>query len=397
VIVTDKEGHHIIGLTPSDFQVFEDGIEQKISAFSVEDAGLTGGPSIAAGIGPTSVPAAGQTAPAPGAKPQHATVRRTYVICIDSLHSAALNLMSLRQTLLTMFRSERPGDSQYIVLAMGTSTQVVQNTTTDPEQVPRAIEGKHFQQVFLASRKNDTTDELLTFRRRLDDVRAECDRRDPSCPTNRNQLAPQARAIALADQGYNMAFLSQLHSAVQQLTRATDRRTVMLLSDGFQMVPGKQALELLIAYFPELRSDAPPMFERMQELDPILRLAANNNIPIYTIDSRGLYTSPFFEASNPSALAKLMPEVARIMNSAASESGDTLSEIAAATGGTAFQNSNDLLAGLKRAFADGRQYYMLAYVPINSTLDGKFRAISVRLRETKMVVKAKRGYWAVAN
>ncbi|HXM45325.1 MAG TPA: hypothetical protein VN924_29080 [Bryobacteraceae bacterium] len=40
---------------------------------------------------------------------------------------------------------------------------------------------------------------------------------------------------------------------------------------------------------------------------------------------------------------------------------------------------------------------MLAYVLANSAEDGKFHAISVRLHDKKMVVKAKRGYWAVAN
>jgi hypothetical protein len=40
---------------------------------------------------------------------------------------------------------------------------------------------------------------------------------------------------------------------------------------------------------------------------------------------------------------------------------------------------------------------MLAYVPGNSNADGKFHAISVRLRDKKLLVKAKRGYWALAN
>jgi VWFA-related protein len=93
----------------------------------------------------------------------------------------------------------------------------------------------------------------------------------------------------------------------------------------------------------------------------------------------------------------MMGTVVRISDSAANEAGDTLSEIAASTGGTAFQNSNDLLTGLQCAFADGRQYYLLAYVPLNSNQDGKFRAISVRLRDGKMLVKAKRGYWSVAK
>jgi VWFA-related protein len=213
----------------------------------------------------------------------------------------------------------------------------------------------------------------------------------------KTQLPSEANQIASADRVYNMSFLSQLHSLVQTLSHVAGRRTIVLVSDGFQLVPGKEASELLVAYFPEFRSVALRTVDRMTDLDPVLHLAANSNIPIYTIDSRGLYTSPFYDASNPGGSPRLMPAVSGIMDSDASEAGGTLSEIAAATGGTAFQNSNDVLAGLQRAFADGRQYYMLAYVPGNANPDGKFRAISVRLRDKKMVVKAKRGYWAAAN
>jgi VWFA-related protein len=389
VIVTDKEGHHITGLTQADFKVFEEGVEQKISAFSVENAGQSGDQPAATGSEPER-----SAAPTPeAAVAKRPPIRRTYVICIDSLHSLASNLVSLRPALVNLFRSERPGDSQYAVLAIGTSTQLVQNTTSDPEQVLRAIESKEFQRMFLAGRKID----IIAYRRRLDDVRAECDSGQPGCASDKRQLVAEASGIASEDRGYNMSFFGELKSAVQQMAGGTERRTMVLVSDGFQMVPGKEALDLLVAYFPELRSTAHPSFERMQELDPILHLAANRNIPIYTIDSRGLYASPFFQASNPGASPRLMPEVSRIMDAAAGESGDTLAEIAAATGGTWFKNNNSILTGLQRAFADGRQYYVLAYVPSNSGPDGRFRAISVRLRDGKMVVKAKRGYWAGAN
>ena len=88
-----------------------------------------------------------------------------------------------------------------------------------------------------------------------------------------------------------------------------------------------------------------------------------------------------------------MPAVLSAMNNSERDAGAVLTEIAAATGGTAFQNSNDLLNGLQRAFADGRSYYMLAYIPSNPKADGKFRAISVRVRDNKMLVSAKKGYW----
>ena len=74
-------------------------------------------------------------------------------------------------------------------------------------------------------------------------------------------------------------------------------------------------------------------------------------------------------------------EVAREWDDIATDEGLTLSEIAAATGGTAFKNSNDLFTGLQRAFADGREYYTLAYVSTNEAQDGKFRKIAVQVRD----------------
>jgi len=250
--------------------------------------------------------------------------------------------------------------------------------------------------MFLASQKSSMQSDLVAFRRTLDEVRAACDAGLPECMRKR-QLPGEASQMASADRMYNTSFLSQFHSLVQTLSHVPGRRTIVLVSDGFQLVPGKEAFDFLVAYFPEFRSASLRTVDRMTDLDPVLHLAANSNIPIYTIDSRGLYTSPFYDASNPGGSPRLMPAVSGIMDSNASEAGGTLSEIAAATGGTAFQNSNDILAGFERAFADGRQYYMLAYVSANSNADGKFRAISVRLREKKMVVTAKRGYWAAAN
>ena len=47
-----------------------------------------------------------------------------------------------------------------------------------------------------------------------------------------------------------------------------------------------------------------------------------------------------------------------------------------------------------RVLADGRDYYTLSYVSKDSKMDGKFRAITIRLRDSKLVVRAKRGYWA---
>jgi VWFA-related protein len=112
-------------------------------------------------------------------------------------------------------------------------------------------------------------------------------------------------------------------------------------------------------------------------------MAANNNVPFYTIDSRGLYTSGFYDASGGGTGSKMVPTVFLATTAAETDAGLTLAGIAADTGGVAYQNSNDLFNGLQRAFADRRQYYMLAYVPSNAATDGKFRAITGASKKRK--------------
>lgn len=81
--------------------------------------------------------------------------------------------------------------------------------------------------------------------------------------------------------------------------------------------------------------------------------------------------------------------------SVARENADILAELAHETGGLFFQNSNDLTKGIRRAFADGHEYYVLAYVSKNRDLDGKYRKITVEVNNNhKLRVIAKAGYWA---
>jgi VWFA-related protein len=117
-------------------------------------------------------------------------------------------------------------------------------------------------------------------------------------------------------------------------------------------------------------------------------------VTFYTLDSRGLYASPAsssFDASN----GGVKPEkVDGTQMSLAHENTDALSELAHQTGGRFFENNNDLLKGIRRAFDDSREYYLLAYLSTNKAMDGTFRKITVGIRKKNVVVNAKAGYWA---
>ena len=409
VVVTDRDGHPVTGLTQKDFRVFEDGVEQKISGFNVESLSLSGSPkeetprAIPVGVrGPSASPAAASKA----------AVRRTYLICIDTLHASFKNFEAVRASLVKLFQAERPGDSQYVVVALGTSAQMVVNVTPDPAAVLAVFESKRMQKIFLDGQQGGLNAEMERFRRDLVQTRQACDlvAQDKlfqgKCESGMLRANLMTTEIAELERTLTAGFLRGFGGLISQLARARDRRTVVLISDGFGIEPGHEAYSLVNAYFPVASHclvpatvNCPPSgrmtASRMQEeFEPILRIAAQSNVTIDTIDSRGLYGQAAFDAANPGNPLSVDGAVGRVERGEAASAGNTLAEIADATGGTAFHDNNNLLGGLERAFADAREYYTIAYVSANENLDGKFRSITVQVPNRGATVKAKRGYWA---
>jgi VWFA-related protein len=405
VVVTDPQGHRMTGLKQADFQVFEDGVEQKITSFSMESSGL---PAPAA-----QVDAAGPaTAAAVSAAPSPPKPRRTYMIVIDTLHTPFLDLAPAREALVKFFQQERPGDSQYVVIALGVSPEMVCNVTSSPAEVLAALDGKRFLKIYLDGQLGGIAADMERFRRELNDVRAACDQAPNAgtmsvqCGSGLLRVAERTRQLAESERNLTAGFLQQFRSLVSQLAKDHDRRTIILVSSGFQIDPGREAAELFNAFFPAASHCFVPsnvmcphngleFTGRMAaEFEPILRIAAASNVTIDTLDSRGLYGQQAFDASQGGTSVRVDRAVGRAERDVASAAGNTLVEIAASTGGTAFHDNNNLLGGLQRAFADGRDYYMLGYVSGNANLDGKFRAITVQVRDRKAVANAKKGYWA---
>jgi hypothetical protein len=72
---------------------------------------------------------------------------------------------------------------------------------------------------------------------------------------------------------------------------------------------------------------------------------------------------------------------------------ESLYSLAAATDGIALVNNNDLTASFKRIVDDLSSYYLLGYYS-TTKLDGRFHAVSVRVKRPGIDVRARRGYMA---
>src|SRR5206468_8916674 len=130
-----------------------------------------------------------------------------------------------------------------------------------------------------------------------------------------------------------------------------------------------------------------------QQFREILDEANHANASFYPVDPRGLavFDTPIMRFDVPGAPAPMTPlPVDRAMLTGRLTSLRTLAE---ATDGLAIVDSNDLAGGLRRVVADLSSYYLLGYYSTGK-LDGRFHAITVRVKRPGVSVRARRGYLA---
>ena len=73
----------------------------------------------------------------------------------------------------------------------------------------------------------------------------------------------------------------------------------------------------------------------------------------------------------------------------------TLQMLAEETGGILVANSNKLTERLDRVVGDLDAYYQIAYTPANTTYDGGFRKIEVKVARHGVDVQSRSGYFAL--
>ena len=412
VVVTDKKGHHVTGLKATDFQVLEDGVRQQVVAFSTEAEGAS------QLLQPEPAEAAPQPSPPAPKAPTEAepAPRRTYLMCVDTLNSAFTNFSNVRSALQKLFKQERSADSQYAIVALGRQATIIQNLSREPAALLAALSNKEFNRAIQQSESSNLAQQEHELSMMLADYCERCSCAGSVLATSRTsggtdqvcmgkwaKIEMWAGAAAQERTALTRGFFRNLRGLVEQVARQPGKRILVFISDGFNLRPGRDLFGMMAAYSRDQgvlqRNPGDFMGPEMQE---VIRLATARDVVFYTLDSRGLYTSVGggYDASSEYQMARIMvllPEIQQEKETLAIENQAAMAELAAATGGVFVHNSNDLLGGMRQAFADGREYYLLAYVPANTAANGKFREIKVQVRGKDVVVRAKRGYWAPAK
>jgi hypothetical protein len=135
------------------------------------------------------------------------------------------------------------------------------------------------------------------------------------------------------------------------------------------------------------------------ELRAAVNAAVRANVAIYPVDARGLQAIvPGGSARNASqgGLSAFTGSAIANQFSTLDAQQETLTTLASDTGGKAFTDTNDFGEAFAKVTNDISSYYILGFASTNPSKDGRFRRLSVRLKNAKLnaKVEAREGYYA---
>jgi VWFA-related protein len=174
----------------------------------------------------------------------------------------------------------------------------------------------------------------------------------------------------------------------------TDRR-LAALQTTVEMLKQVKEKKYLVYFASGLRLN---QMENQAQMRATINAAVRANVAFFPIDARGLEAfAPMGDASQPSSggIGMYTGELAMEKLTLFQSSQDSLYALAADTGGKAMLDNNNLTDGIVSAQKSTTGYYTIGYYPTNNALDGKFRRIKIALREfpsTKL--EFRNGYYA---
>jgi VWFA-related protein len=378
VVVRNAHGQAVGNLKKDDFQLFDKGKRQQISKFTVEKAG---GQAAMAAKPPASVNPESGEAETQTEKP--VAVPENFVAYLfDDVHLKFGDLAQVRDAAGRNIDTLQPTDRAAIFT---TSGQGALDFTDDRAKLhaallklrPRSLTGSGVQecpdvdyyQGDLIANKNDQQ----AFGVATQETMA-CLNLPPQAASEAQGIARAAaqRAVSNGEHESHVS-LTTLKDAVRRISMMPGQRNLILVSPGFLTFEG---------LLPE-------------ELD-VVEHAIRSNVRISSLDARGLYT---LDAGGDITKRQYSPYItqmkAQYYQSEATQAAGVLAEMAAGTGGTFIENTNDFDGGFRRLATAPEYVYMIGFTPENLKPDGSFHALKVKLNSgEKLNLQARHGYFA---
>ena len=372
VMVMDKQGKFVDGLTKEDFELRIDGKPRPIEAFERITAGSNEEAQLAAARGATTINLK---------RPVPLDRGRIVFFYLDDFHMDQAGVVAARKVITTFIEKHMGQNDQAALASASGQIGFLQQLTGDRKVLRAALDR-------VTSRRHAVTDfdrppmseyEAILIERNdrqvIDFFVTETIRQNPGIARSIAEQIVRNRAQSTVTQAahVNINTLGGLESLVRSARNLPGRKVLFFLSGGF-------LLENRRGNF-------------LSKLRDITNAAAKSGVVIYSMDTRGLVAS----LRDASSDEPFDPQ-GRLVHSTMGEltaSQDGMHALAVDTGGKAVFNANDLSRGLEPAIKETSTYYLLAWKPEPGTQkQGRFRELEVKLvRRPDLTVRVRKGFF----
>jgi VWFA-related protein len=389
LVVRDKQGELMRGLTRADVELFEDGVRQSVDSLELVERVSAGGA--------LALPAGMREPPA------------VLAVVLDGLGSASLR--AARDALAAHLGAPARTPTVVGIFAIERSLKLLQAFTDNPETLRRALDALLVRGATGSSGLKEREDirhahaGLADGSPQTSALPAEF-AGEPECRLGGDDLVRRFKVLqsrmkesfdVLERDQRGSASMNGLLSLVDGLGALPGRKAVLLFSEGLTLPSGAES---------GLRS--------------VVASANRAGVSVYSADAAGLRPLNASDETRRSLetlrtrleLVQTIPPGSH--GPGAAEMGDSgiallernedllrsapesgLSRLADQTGGFLVHGTNDLAAGLARIDEELGAYYVLSYTPRNLEYDGRFRTIQVKVTRPHGRVQSRQGYLAL--
>jgi VWFA-related protein len=362
VVVTDRKGVPITGLTKDDFELFENGVPKLISNFyEVQGKKATN----------ISIIPAGEEKPVATVPAEEITenLRRRIIFYVDNLSLQPFNRNRVFKEMKEFAKNVmRPGD-EAMVATFNRSMKIRANFTRDPIQIQQTLDIIAGESALGVANKSERRD----VEKRIQDA------------DTYSEAIASARQYGQSVEHDLRQSIESLKGLMSTLAGVEGKKILVLTTEGFQIQPGREMFYLVDEIAREKGWPAGgTMLEGMSfnsasTIQMLAKTANANGITMYTVHAGGLGA-----ASDGNLADRDRPIPFTVTQAAVSNSTESLQVLAEMTGGLASINTNNFAGAFKNIIRDLDSYYSLGYRAGTERVDRQ-RSLDVR-------VKGRRGY-----